>query len=361
LSAPRLGALALALSGAIAACGGSSPPPRAVAPVEPAVDGRKAEKDAKGHVIEIYDTINRGKTDSLFSLLSDPIIVFGPRRVDAMTTRADTLVALGKIVDERTKRRMHSSGLAVVASPGGRSAWASDVVSLDGQQLAVTAILSNADDLWAVTAVSVAETPSAREVRAGSARDAVVPIGGASPGKIDPNATGAVERFKRGLLDQQSWGDDLASRSDSIFVGPAAGEVARGKQAVKRVWKARMRANVRAATSGELTAMRTPDGQLAWISVPVTRVADGEDPLPLRIFAIYEADGAAWKLIALHEALALDEPGSGAAFKKIQPPPPEPPKEEPKEPKEPKQTKDAAVQKKPKATKKKKKRARPAD
>jgi ketosteroid isomerase-like protein len=217
----------------------------------------------------------------------------------------------------------------VVASEGGHSAWAFDVVNLDGQPLAVTAVLSNTDDLWAVTAAAIAATPTGRQVRAEAARDAIVPPGATAAARVDPGAGAAVEKFKKGLLDQRRWGDDLSSRADAIVVGPTAGEVARGTAAIKRQWKARLASNVREATSGQLAAARTADGQLVWISVPVTRVADGEDPLPLRIFAVYEKDGPGWRLIALHEALAFDEPGSGAAFKKILPPapaPPEPPK-----------------------------------
>jgi hypothetical protein len=44
---------------------------------------------------------------------------------------------------------------------------------------------------------------------------------------------------------------------------------------------------------------------------------------------VYERDGGAWRLIVLHEGLAIDEPGSGAAFKKVLPPAPETPKAEP--------------------------------
>jgi ketosteroid isomerase-like protein len=336
----------------LAACGGGAPPPP-VAAVEPAVDGRKAEKEARSLVTEIYGTLARGQTDSLFSLLGDPLIVYGPRKVDAMTTRSDALVALGEVMEAKDKRRLHSSGLSVVASPGGHSAWASDVVAFEGRQLAMTAILANSDDIWAVTAAAVAETPSGKQVKAESARDAVVPPGGAAPGKVDAGASAAVERFRKGLLDQQLWGDDLASRSDAVVVGPTAGEVARGKQAIRRAWKARMNANPRAAISGDLTAATTPDGQLVWISVPVTRVADGQDPLPLRIFAVYESDGDAWKLIALHESLALDEPGSGTSFKKIVPPAPERVEPDPEPKPEP------TAKKKVKSTRKR--RPRPAD
>jgi ketosteroid isomerase-like protein len=294
---------------------------------EPALDGRKAERDARGVVTEIYQTIGRGKTDSLFSLLTDPVVVFGPRRMDAAASRSDALVALGKVIDPKAKKhaQVRSGGLAVVASEGGHSAWAFDVVHLDGQPLAVTAVLSNIDDLWAVTAAAIAATPTGRQVRSEAARDAIVPPGATAAARIDPGAGAAVEKFKQGLLDQHSWGDDLSSRTDAIVVGPTAGQVARGKAAIKRQWKARLASNVREATSGQIAAARTADGQLVWISVPVTRVADGEDPLPLRIFAVYEKDGPGWRLIALHEALAFDEPGSGAAFKKILPPAPAPP------------------------------------
>src|SRR5262249_47284738 len=150
---------------------------------------------------------------------------------------------------------------------------------------------------------------------------AIVPPGATSTGKVSAAAEPVVDEFKKGLVDQDAWGADLMSRSDAIVAGPSAGQVARGKHAIQQMWKLRTKAGVRETTNGELTAAVTPDGQLAWLSAPVTRVADGEDPLPLRIFAVYEREGAAWKLIVLHEAVAIDTPGSGTAFKKIVPPP----------------------------------------
>ena len=68
----RLAALS-ALALAAAACGGAEKP--AAPKAEPAVDERTAEKDAKGLVAAIYRTLARGKPDSMFSLLSDPLIV----------------------------------------------------------------------------------------------------------------------------------------------------------------------------------------------------------------------------------------------------------------------------------------------
>jgi ketosteroid isomerase-like protein len=334
-----------------AACGGGGPPP--AAPAAPAVDARTAEKDAKGLVVEIFQTIDRGSTDSMFSLLADPLTVLGPRRADATATRSDALVALGKVLDPRAKKhpQLRSTALAVAVSAGGRSAWAFDVVHFESHTIAVTAILSNASDLWSVTTAAIALVPSAARAKAESARDAIVPPGAAARGKVDPAAAPVIADWKKGLLDQDSWGIELMSQSDAIYAGPTAGQVAHGKQAIKQLWKARTRANVREAVSGEITAAVTPDGQLAWLSAPVTRVADGEDPLPLRSFAVYEKDGAAWKLIVLHEGLAIDAPGSGTAYKKIVPPAPAPLKVEPAKPDDQKPT-DTAAKAKPARKKK---------
>jgi ketosteroid isomerase-like protein len=325
----RLVALVALFGGAAAvACGGGGAAPKPVAPKGPAIDPKVAEKDARGLVGEVYATIGRGDTkDGLFTLLAQPLVVLGPRKNDAFVTRADALVALQAIIDPRTKTKtpIKSGALEVVASAGGRSAWAFDVVGAGpGEPLAMMAILSNADDIWIVDAVAMARMPAGATIKAESTKDAVVPPGAGAKSKIDPNVGGAVDRFRKGLIDQQSWGDDLISRSDSIVVGPAAGEITRGKADIKKLWKKRVDTNVRLATSGEITALSTSDGQLAWVSAPVTRVGDGQDPLPLRAFAIFERAGDNWKMIALQESAAVDAPGSGTAWKKIVPPKPEP-------------------------------------
>ncbi len=89
MRAPSLCALA-AITGA--ACGGGTAQ-RAPA-AKPAVDATKAESDAKGLVTEIYQSIGHGDIDGLMTLLAPPLVVFGPRRPDAMTTRTDAVVAL---------------------------------------------------------------------------------------------------------------------------------------------------------------------------------------------------------------------------------------------------------------------------
>ena len=348
---------ALALVMLVAACGGGGKAKVAARPVGPAVDEKTAEKDAASVVTEIYETISHGNPDSLFSLLDDPLIVFGPRKADAMVTRSGALIALGKLIDPKAKQhaQLRSGSLDVVASTGGHSAWAFDVVKVDGQPMAVTAVLTNDHDLWAVSAAAIAETPSMRDIRGELKKVAVVPPGASSPAKVDDRAEGAADKFEKGLLEQQIWGDDLSSRTEALLIGPASGEITRGKKDIKKLWKKRMEAETRAAASGEISAAVTPDGQLAWVTAPITRVEKDEDPLPLRAFAVFEKNGDDWRMIALQESLAIDEPGAGAEFVKIVPPaltPPEPPPEV----KDDKPPEKAKSDKKKKKKKKKKKR-----
>jgi hypothetical protein len=306
---------------------------------QPTVDEAKAEKDAKSLVREIYQTLNRStNTDGLMPLLAEPLVVFGPRRTDAHATRTDALVAMREVLDARGKEKnpsLTSGSLAVIASPGGLSALAVDVVTVEGSPMAMTAVLANADDFWVVVAASLARTPAMRTVRTQLKSDAVVPPAMAAPAKVTEQAEDAANRFKRGLADPGSWAEDLAKRGDAIVIGVSAGEVTRGKKAIASLWKKRAKSNTRYATAGDVAAATTPDGKLAWVTVPAVQFADDDDPLPLRLFAVYERTGSGWQLIALQEALAIDEPGAGANFKKITPPavkeePPPPPKDEPK-------------------------------
>jgi len=337
------------------ACGGgsSSKPAPAAPTTEAKVDSHTAEKDAKGLVTEIYNSLNHGDTDGLLTLLSDRITVFGPRKADALG-RSDALVELRKQVDPKAKKKpkVTSEGLEVVPSTGGHSAWVFDVIQLGASEpIAITAVLSNADDLWLVTAATIAKKPPMKMVRAELKKDAVVPNAMAAPAKVDPAAEGAVERFKKGLLEQEVWGDDLGSRSDAVVIGPGKGDVTKGKKDIKAMWKKRVKAGVREVATGEISAGATPDGQLAWVSAPLNRAETNDEMLPLRAFAVFEKGDGGWKMIALHESVALAEPGAGAALKKIAPPAPAKPDDDKKPDKKADDSKK----------KKKKSRPRPAD
>lgn len=312
----------LALAIVTAACGGGGGKTAEVPKTSP-VDERKAEKDAKGLVSEIMQSIGHANTDGLMALLAEPLVVFGPRRTDALATRSDALVALRATFDamgKDAKPAMRTGALSVVASPGGLSAWAVDVVDVEGKPMSALMVLSNEDDFWVVVAAAIAHTPPMKEVRAQLAKDAIVPPGMPGIAKVSDRAEEAVDRFKKGLGDPAVWAEDLGKRSDAVVIGPSAGDVTRGKKDVAKLWQKRAKVNVRYASAGEITAATTADGQLAWVTAPVVRFADDDDPLPLRLFTVFENVDGRWKMIALQESLSLDEPGIGANFKKITPP-----------------------------------------
>jgi len=345
-----LAALCLAAMACGGGGGGTKEPEK---PKAAPVDERKAEKDAKGLVGEIVQSVEHAKTDGLMALLAEPLVVFGPRRTDASQSRTDALVALRATFDamgKDAKPSVKSGGLNVVASPGGNSAWVVDVMDVEGKPMSAMMVLSNDDDFWVVVAAGIAHTPPMREVRAELKKDAIVPPGMPGFAKVTGSAEGAVDRFKKGLADPTVWAEDLEKRSDAVVVGPSEGDITRGKKEIEKLWKKRAKVNLRHASAGEITAATTRDGELAWVSLPVVRFADDDEPLPLRLFSVFEKTDGKWTMIALQESLALDEPGVGANFKKVTPPsvkaeePPPKPKDEPK-----------------KTTKKKKKKKKKSD
>ena len=319
------------LCGGLAACGGGDGAAKAKTPKQPDVDETTAQADASSHVQEVYETLQHGSSDSVFTLLADPLYVFGPRAIDAMATRADVLTALREVLDPKAKKKLALSShkLAVVVSRGGRSAFATDTIDVNGHAVAMTAVLTNADDVWLVEALALAETPAEGDLSAALKQSAVVPPGAEGPKRRDPDTKAVVTRWQAGLLDQEQWGADLLGHDDSTVIGPSAGELVRGKK-LKKAWKGRLESKTREAVSGEIAAAVTTDGELAWVSAPVTRVAEDTDPLPLRAFAIYAKTGDGWTLAALQESVAIGEAGAGEKFmaivppKAVEPPPPEP-------------------------------------
>jgi len=319
---------------AVAACaGGTKAGP--VAPKEAAVDSQTAQKGAKDLVDEIYEDIGHANTDSLQALLDTKVMVLGPRRTDAVATRADAILALGKYVDAKKKLqpRLKSAALGVFPSEGGHSAWGYDHLDANGEQWAAMVVMSGSNDLWSVDAVALGETPPLAKVKAELKKDAVVPPAAGVTVKADPSAAAAVEKFTKGLADQHAWATELEGNELAVVIGPSAGEVTHGKKDMKALWKKRFKANVRAVLAGEVSGAATRDGMLAWVSAPIMRAEEGEEPLPLRAFAVFARAGGAWTMIALQESVALDAPGAGVPFKKFVPPavaPPPPPPDDKK-------------------------------
>jgi hypothetical protein len=271
-------------------------------------------------VDEIYSALDHANTDSLLTLVADSLVVYGPRKADGFPTRSDALVELHKLVDVRAKNKpqITSAGLEVVPAEGGHSAWAYDVVQVGAETYSAVVVLSNTDDIWLLSVAEIANTPAMKTVRADLKKDAILPPAMNSTPKIAPAAKAAADKFTRGLINQQVWGDDLVLRSDAVVIGPGKDNVTHGKKEIKSLWKKRMKANVKLVAAAEPSAGTTTDGQLAWVTAPVVHFEDDETPMPMRVFAIFERAGDDWKMLALHEAVALSEPNAGAGFKKIQ-------------------------------------------
>src|ERR1044071_1267523 len=113
-----------------------------------------------------------------------------------------------------------------------------------------------------------------KTVRSELKKDAVVPPGMPGVAKVGPNAQGAVDKLNKGMSAQGVWGDDLATRSDAVVVGPGSGDITRGKSEIKKLFKKRVKDNVRAPAAGDTTAGTTADGQLAWVTLPIVRFED---------------------------------------------------------------------------------------
>src|SRR5207237_9848003 len=122
-----------------------------------------------------------------------------------------------------------------------------------------------------------------------------------------------------------AWGEELARSDNAVVAGPIQGEIARGKDEIKKLWAKRIKDGTREIAVGDASAAVMPDGHLAWVSAPVTRVSETGESLPLRAFAVFEQHGADWRMVALQESIAIDAPGSGVAFHRAPPPPPPPP------------------------------------
>ncbi len=319
----------------VAACGASTQA-MPVTPKEPAVDPQVAEKGAKDLVQELYEDVGHGNTDSLQALLDPKLMVLGPRKGDAVANRADAILALGRYADAKKKLlpTLKSGTLGVFPSEGGHSAWGYDQLDANGEHWAVMVVMSGTNDLWSLDAVQLAATPVLATMKSELKKDAIVPPAAGVTVKAEASAAAAVELFQKGLGDAHVWAADLEGSDHAIVIGPSAGAVTRGKKDIKALWKKRIKSNTRAMLAGEISGAATRDGMLAWVSAPIMRAEDGEDPLPLRAFAVFERSGATWKIIGLQESVAVDAPGAGASFKKFTPSavvaPPPPPTEDKK-------------------------------
>jgi ketosteroid isomerase-like protein len=331
-----LGAAALL---AAAGCGG-----KAAATARPVSQGEaKARQEARAVIDEVYRALRSGDTDDLLSMMSDDVVVLGPRPADLLRSRAEVVTALRERLDGRKKTRFASQGLRLAIGPGGGSAYAVDRVQLAGRPVVALAILEGERAIWRVRAVHLQAPLAGAAMKKALAAGAL----GAPAGTAEP-PLGAGEAAARELAQRLakvgSWVAGLEGDDEAVVIG-ADGAMAAGGKAIGRA--ASRLADVRLEATSPVAAVVSGDGQLAMATCTATRTTARDDreggdrsggkgsgkaeargkskrgkgatrteaeepPRTVRVTAILQREGGGWRLRAFAEAHALAEPAAPA-------------------------------------------------
>lgn len=319
-------------------CGG-----KAAAPARPVSQGEgKARQEARAVLDEIYGALKSGDTDDLLSLMSDDVVVLGPRPADLLRSRAEVVTGLREVLEARKKTRFASQGLRLAIGPGGGSAYAVDRLQLAGRPVIAVALLDGARTIWRVSAVHLQAPLGAAAIQKAAAAGTLgAPAGTAEPrlGEAEGQGDAPARELARQLDKVGSWVAALEGDEEAVVIG-ADGAVAFGKKAIGRAVK--RLADVRLEASSPVAAVVSSDGQLALATCTATRTiepaeeaaSDGkkkggksgrgkakndkgiakaaaeEPPRTVRVTAILRREGGGWKLAAFAEAHALAEPAA---------------------------------------------------
>lgn len=282
------------------ACGGA----KTKEPKAPEIAPEEAVREAEAVITEIHAALRRGSPDGILPLLASDLFVVGPGATDFFEERGALVVALNQAIEQGKKHKVRARGLRVVAAPGGRSAWATEQLEVDGKPYTVTAILAEVEELWVVTTVHVARPVADRKVKQ-ALEGGTLPRPGPLPRAATPNpAISAL--FTEAAKSRDVMGEQLADRKDVVLIGSAPKEITRGAKKIKKLWKKAMDKQPTFAPQGEVRTGTTPDGALAWVIANVDLGLADAAPVPHRGIYIYERapDRAGnWALVAVHEAV----------------------------------------------------------
>jgi ketosteroid isomerase-like protein len=309
---------AIAFSAVLVACGGGG---AAKVKAPPPVEASQAEEGARDVIEEIYESLGHGDAAGTLGLLAPELLVVGPGPQTVYVDKSAAVVALTDAFDGLAKHKVKSKSLVVFAAPRGHSAWAVDKVTVDGETYLMAAVLTESDDLWVVTAVSVARPVKDKEV-AGAVRPATPAVAAKAP---DASVLAIFEEAIAGREDAIDQLDD-----DALLVG-RNGTITDGSEKVAKAWikpvkapkkkKKKKKKKHHADDEAEVadappppppsaTLMAkgdpiigvSPDGDLAWVVADVDVAEPDKDAVPLRFFYVYERSGDGWKLVVAHEA-----------------------------------------------------------
>jgi ketosteroid isomerase-like protein len=290
-----------------AGCGSKAPPP----PAQAALGADGARREARAVIDEVYRALRSGDSDDLLSLMSDDVVVLGPRTGDLQRSRAEVVIALREVIDSRRKTRFASAGVRVGIGPGGRSAYAVDRLRLGNQAALATALLDGQGSIWRITAVSVqlpVAPAAARKALAGGALGA--PAATAQPPLLQAEAATqtAAKALTVGLATPTSWLAALGDDPDGALL-TSDGTLASGPRAVDRAVK--RFADVTLRPTSPISGVTSSDGQLALVTCLASRQYKDEPPRPVRLTAVFRrtsgttAASAQWQLAVFQEAHAI--------------------------------------------------------
>ena len=284
------GAIAAVMATAMAmamACGGGGGARRPAAPTSTAVT---AIAETRGLAREIQLSLERGDATGLAPLCASDLVALGPRATDDGRPRTDTLIALDDALP-KAKHKLKVRDQQVESAPGARSAWLTEQVDVDGKRHTVTAIATEVDGLWLVTAVMVGATQPERALR--DQEPATLPKLVARNGVPGPTAGNQAAPAAPRAAFALAAGDveaRLAQLDGERTVVMTAAEKAqwRGEQAIRKAWK---KGGPRWTLAADMQSGATPDGELVWVAANAATIeAEGEGH-PRRLFAVYRRAG----------------------------------------------------------------------
>jgi hypothetical protein len=236
----------------------------------------------------------------MLPIIAEDVVVIGARGGDAFTDRSAVIVALTDALGNQReqKHKVSSKNLSIGTSDGGRAAWATEAVTVDGTSYVATAVLSDVDDIWVVSAVHVAQ-PVPDKKQEGAAAPPAPPAG------IEELARPAVDQLMEALDDpapRDVLGEQLADGASTTWI-EASGKITRGAKKIRKAWKKAEKKKPTMELAGEVHAGVSADGKLAWVLAGATLGQKKRGPVPARLFYVYRNDGDAWRLVVAHEAV----------------------------------------------------------
>ena len=303
--------VSLLVVGLLLSCGAPVVKARATRPADVEdVTPKSAARDATSVLDEIIGALRRGKTDALLPTVVDQLVVLGPGGDHHFTSRSDAVVAMSGYLNNHNDTLKISAGKPVVGvAMGGHSVWLVQNLTVGNDAFIVTALTSEKNGIARLAAVFLSPSMPMKKVRKAVKNQQLTIPARTLPGTIkdDAGAAGALAAFTRGVVDNSLWEADLVAQSETdkaLVIGPSVEQFAGDTKALKKYWKKRNDNGVALKLVDKPRSGVTQDGQLAWVTAAVEQTEDNDDPLPLRIFAIYSHDDeGAWRLVALHQAV----------------------------------------------------------